>query len=179
METVNSNIKRVGICFGCFIPMHFGHLLMVTQTQNENDEIIIGVCGYDNDRGKDFVPFKDRIKLVTKRYAQEPGTTVAVIDDHKIGLTGTFSKEAWKIWSNELFQNAGYDPLDKTIEYTWYIGEQNYIDKLSELYPNHKFVKLDRHVINISGTEIRNNAAANENMILDDFKEYLRNKNII
>ncbi len=176
METVKT---KVGLAFGCYIPFHMGHLLMVTQAETENDEVILGVCGYDGDRGENFIPFKDRQALMKKRYAHKSNITVSVVDDHKIGLTGTFSKDAWKIWADEFFGNAGYDPYDETKEYTWYTGEASYIEKLNELFPNHKFVKLDRHVINISGTAIRENPKENETYIMEEFKEYLRNKNIL
>ena len=56
-------MDKVGVVFGCFIPLQKGHLSLIDKAL-KNDKVIIGVCGYDLDRGKDFIPFKDRIELI-------------------------------------------------------------------------------------------------------------------
>ena len=55
---------KIGIVFGCFIPLHQGHLSLINKAIQENDKVIIGVCGFDDDRGKDFISFKTRIELI-------------------------------------------------------------------------------------------------------------------
>lgn len=40
---------NIGITFGCFIPLHKGHLSMIDRSIKENQLTIIGVCGFDND----------------------------------------------------------------------------------------------------------------------------------
>lgn len=49
---------KIGITFGCFIPLHVGHMAMIERSVRENDRTIIAVCGYDDDRGKDFIHLK-------------------------------------------------------------------------------------------------------------------------
>lgn len=71
---------RIGITFGCFIPLHTGHLWMINKALTENDMVIIGVCGYDNDRGKDFIPFRDRYELMSQIYGSDPRIKIALID---------------------------------------------------------------------------------------------------
>jgi nicotinic acid mononucleotide adenylyltransferase len=160
--------------------MHKGHIAAIDRSREENDCTILGVCGFDTDRGKDFIPFKTRVKLVRKKFENEPDVIVSEVDDHKIGLTGTFSEDAWRIWCKEFFclsdtENSAMnmDPFDESKEYTWYMGEQSYIDKLRAIYPHHKFVLLDRGDINISGTAIRTNPLQNAHMIDADFRKYL------
>ncbi len=170
------NRERVGLCFGCFIPMHIGHVSMIERCRNENDRTVIGVCGYDTDRGKDFIPFKERQNLIKRRYEKVSDVTVTIIDDHKIGLTGTFSEDAWAKWIDEFFEGTGYDPNDETKEYTWYTGEESYIEKMQALYPNHKYVLLNRSDIPISGTLIRERPILYGEMIEDTFKQYLYNR---
>ena len=36
---------KIGIVFGCFIPLHQGHEYLIDCAIKENDKIIIGVCG--------------------------------------------------------------------------------------------------------------------------------------
>jgi len=166
-------LDKVGIVFGCFIPLHKGHLSLVDKAL-KNDKVIIGVCGYDLDRGKDFIPFKDRVELIKEIFND---LTVVSVDDHKIGLTGKFDLESWKVWCNELFKNADLDPLENEI--AWYLGEQSYLEMLKTIYPKHTFELVERAVIPVSGTMIRENPKENIKEIHPVFIEYLKEKNII
>lgn len=165
---------KVGIVFGCFIPLHVGHVSLIKKALNENDKVIIGVCGFDGDRGKDFVPFRDRINLMTKRYGKNPKVVLSVVDDKKIGLTGKFDTISWVYWSSELFTNANFDPDDEKNTYTWYTGEENYVSELSLIFPKHKFNLIDRQICKVSGTQIRNNPNEFKDDIIPIYQEYLK-----
>lgn len=167
-------MDKVGIVFGCFIPLHKGHLSLIDKAL-KNDKVIIGVCGYDLDRGKDFIPFKDRVELI-KEIFKDLTIDVVSVDDHKIGLTGKFDLESWKVWCNELFKNADLNPLENEI--TWYLGEQSYLEMLKKIYPKHTFKFVKRTVIPVSGTMIRENPKENIKEIHPVFIKYLllRNK---
>ena len=170
---------KIGITFGCFIPMHEGHKSMIQRSRAENDMTIIAVCGKDLDRGKDFIPFKDRITLVKWKYGSYDDVIVVVVNDDKIGMDGTFTLDNWIIWAKELFDNARLDPNDEENEYTWYTGDHSYKYKLEVAFPNHKFTVLDRSVINISGTAARENPKKYEYMIDPLFKIYLEQKGLL
>ena len=164
---------KVGIVFGCFIPLHQGHEYLIDCALKENDARIIGVCGKDTDRGQDFIPFRDRIKLMKKIYNQ-PNITISVVDDAKLQLDGTFTYDNWCKWSNELFTNANYNPNEN--QYTWYMGEPSYYEKLKLIFPNHKIKVFDRNVNPLSGTKIRENLTEYTNSINKTFLEYIKNK---
>ena len=164
----------IGIMFGCFIPLHKGHMSLINQAISENDHVIIGVCGSNTDRGKDFIPFKDRLELMKKIY---PNQIVVPIDDEKIGMDGTFTLDNWKVWCQELFDQAACYP--DWHNYTWYTGEQSYVDKISQIYTNHKFKLIDRQEIYISGTMIRENPKKYKDYINDTFYKYLKDKGLI
>lgn len=169
---------KIGIVFGCFIPLHTGHMELIKRALTENDQVIIAVCGKDTDRGKDFIPFRDRINLIKRIYFFSIFHIVA-IDDEKIGMDGTFTRANWVIWSNELFTQAGFEPSSSYIEYTWYTGEPSYREKLGSIYPNHKIVIIDRAENTISGTKIRENPTKYKDSIHPRFVEYLKQKGII
>lgn len=172
---------KIGIVFGCFAPLHTGHMKLIDMATDDNDKVIICTCGYDNDRAKDFIPFQDRIKLVSLQYYYEfiKGIYIlSYVDDHAIGLTGKFDKESWEKWANELFKRCSeqVDPNSSNIEFTWYTGEDSYIEKLSEIYPEHKFVKVDRDELPISGTMIRKDPDKYKDNISEVFYRYITTK---
>lgn len=164
---------RIGIVFGCFIPLHSGHISLINRAMSENDIIIIGVCGKDSDRGKDFIPFRTRLKIMQQKY-QSGHVKVVPIDDEKLKLDGTFTYSNWIRWGTELFQNANIDPLDTNIQFTWYTGEPSYKAKLGNIYPNHKIILIDRGINTISGTKIRNDVEMYKDEIDKDFLDYIR-----
>jgi len=168
---------KVGIVFGCFIPLHSGHMKLIDRAVRENDQVIIVVCGKDSDRGKDFIPFRDRISLMRQIYRDD--IKVVVIDDEKIGMDGTFTRNNWIIWSNELFANAGLDPMDSVIQYSWYTGEPSYQEKLSSIYSEHQIVIISRKENTISGTQIREDPSRYKDCIHPRFVSYLEEKGII
>ena len=163
---------NIGIVFGCFIPMHRGHESLIERALAENDKIIIAVCGYKNDRGRDFLDFDTRYKLVTKMFEdQKDRVTVVLIDDKKLGLDGTFTHENWVLWGDELFSMAGISPDSAT--FTWYTGEPSYVEKLGAIYPDHIFKLVDRTIIKTSGTKSRENPGIHADDINEMFREYL------
>ena len=163
---------KIGIVCGCFIPLHAGHKMLIERAIEENHQVIIGVCGAANDRGRDFVPFEERFKMIREKYA---GSNVKVvqIDDDKISMDGTFTLQNWKVWGDELFSQAGESPEGNI---TWYMGEESYRDKLSMIYPKHVFRVFDRREIPLSGTEIRENFQNHAEEIDQAFLDYLEKK---
>ena len=166
--------RRVGITFGCFIPLHKGHLSIIKQAETENNSVILGVTGHDMDRGRDFIPFLRRIQLMHTIFACHSNISIAEVDDRSIGLTGTVSLSAWEAWCRELFYTAGYYPDDPHCEFHWYIGEKDYIEKIQVLYPQHHFHLMDRSIIPISGTAIRENPEKYGGYIHPVFLDYLK-----
>jgi NadR type nicotinamide-nucleotide adenylyltransferase len=169
-------LEKVGIVFGCFIPLHDGHKRLINDAFRENDKVIIAVCGYDDDRGKDFIPFSDRYELMCKKYEYDDNIYVVKVDDSKIGLTGLFDEESWVKWSDELFLRyfKKYGLFGREVaQYTWYTGELDYVTKLSKIFENDNFKYYGRHTINISGTKIRHDYDFYKHMVDDDFRKYL------
>lgn len=166
---------KIGIMFGCFIPFHSGHNDLIQQALQENNNLLLCVTGYDLDRGHDFIPFLRRVRLMREIFENDPRIITSEVDDKKIGLTGTFSETAWKTWCEEMFANASQklDPNAPNIIYTWYTGEQRYIDKIKANYPAHQFKLIDRNINPISGTKVRENPSKYINEIHPTFVKYL------
>lgn len=169
---------NIGIVFGCYIPLHTGHMKLIDTVIRENDMTIIGVTGHDMDRGRDFVPFLRRVRLMQEIYGSHPSVCLSEVDDKKLGLTGTFSTDAWRLWCDELFSNAKHD-LNLAHNYTWYTGEQRYIDRISEIYPWHNFRLADRTEVPLSGTAIRNDPVKYKNDIHPVYIRYMQQNGIL
>ena len=168
---------KTGIAFGFFIPLHKGHEMMIERAIKENDRAIIAVCGYRTDRGKDFVDYDTRLRLIREIYKDNKNVKVVRMDDKKLGRDGTFARDNWKIWGEELFAQAGEDPTKG--DYCWYTGDESFIEKLSAIYPKHRFVLLDRSDVPVSSSEIRENPGASRSLINPRFVEFLEEKGII
>lgn len=173
----NPNGVTIGVVFGCFIPLHSGHLALIDRAFRDNECLIIAVCGKDGDRGKDFIPFRDRIRLVQNKFACNPRVKVVTVDDEKIGMDGTFTLHNWEVWCKELFDNAGIENPDLSFyDITWYTGEQSYIEKLRVVHPKHTFVWMDRSLNTVSGTKIREDVNMYRDQIDPEFQNYLKKK---
>ena len=170
-------MEKIGVVFGCFIPLHDGHKHLINEALRENDKVIIAVCGYDDDRGKDFIPFSDRYELMLKRYGNYSGVYVVKVDDHAIGLTGLFDHSSWEKWGDEVFIRYFTDynmSVDFSTECTWYTGELDYVEKLSAIYKEDNFKYYSRQRIKVSSTDIRNNYEKYKHMVDDSFREYIK-----
>jgi len=172
-------MKRIGIVFGCFIPLHTGHVSLIDKALQENDTVVIAVCGKDNDRGKDFIPFRDRVTIVSEKYKQVNKVRVISVDDNAIGMDGSFSLSNWRIWCAELFKNAGLDPYDTRTIYTWYLGEKDYKSKIQIVHPSHCFSLADRSLNTVSGTKIREDVNMYRDQIDPEFQNYLKEKGML
>lgn len=175
MKAEEQKIQSIGITFGCFIPMHTGHREMIHRSRCSHDLTIVAVSGYDGDRGDGFIPFRDRIILTKAIFSNEPDVKVVAVDDHKLGLTGTFSLSAWETWCKELFAQSGLKP-DALVSYHWYSGEASYLEKICSIYPQHQYHLLNRSEHPISGTLIRKDWTSYRDNIHPVFLKYLEEK---
>ena len=172
-------MNTVGIVFGCFIPWHAGHQSLFDKAYSENEEVVVAVCGYHGDRGENFIPFDDRLDLVKKKFRADPKVTICQVDDKLCGCDGSFSIDNWRRWSLLLFKNVRLDPNDKDTIYTWYFGDQSYLEAFNVIWPDHKKSVADRKVLPISGTLIRNDPKEHSAYIDPVFVAYLKEKHLL
>ena len=192
-------MKRIGICFGGFCPLHQGHMDVIMKAKKETDICYVIVCGYDNEpRGWEInLNLDERYKLISEFFKNDEQIRVRSINDTALGIDESMSDNNWKIWQTAvkqiLLKDNCYieeveskwlsvhdrtnqrDYMDKV---TWYVAESFYktcINKNNVL--NAEIILIDK-MNPVSGTQIRKNPVKYWNKITAPFKPYLC-KNIL
>lgn len=166
-------MKRIGITFGGYCPMHQGHLDLIMQAKKENDICYVIVCGYDGEeRGESIgLPLRRRISLVREMFRKDEQIRVLSINDTELGIDESMSDSNWDVWLNEVSNQ-----LEGGIEghYTWYVAEPLYKDALDArvCYYGVDEVKLLEKKNPVSGTLIRKNPIKYWKKIAKPFRAY-------
>ena len=157
--------EKVGIVFGCYAPMHQGHLDVVFRAKKECDAgVIIIVCGSDNDRGtKHNMPLSVRYEAIKEYFKDDELVNVEVIDETILQIEEYPNGwDKWLKYFNELY-NANYDIKEKV----WYVGEMDYKYQLEKRGEVAIYMRRENE---ISATMIRNNPYKYWNKIVPTFK---------
>jgi NadR type nicotinamide-nucleotide adenylyltransferase len=174
-------MKKIGICFGGYCPLHQGHMDIIMQAKKENDICYVIVCGYDNEpRGWEInLNLRERYTLIADFFKKDEQIIVYTINDTELGLDESMSDMNWFRWQNQVRHYLRNDKLTaKGNEFTWYVAEPFYkkcIENNNVL--NAKVVLVDK-TNPVSGTQIRSNPIKYWNKITAPFKPYLC-KNIL
>lgn len=182
---------KVGITFGGYCPMHQGHLDLIMKAKKENDICYVIVCGYDNEprANETGLTLNRRFSLVKQMFKDDEQIRVLQVNDTKLGIDESMSEYNWDIWLNCVQDQIEKIETSKrfvefgTNEYTWYVGEVNYVDALSRRtydkyaantgYPViDNVVYVDRGINPISATMIRENPIKYWNKIAWAFRPY-------
>lgn len=162
---------RVGITFGCYCPLHQGHLDVIMRAKKENDLTFVFVCGYDNDRGGDVLPLIKRYRIIAN-YLKDDCVVVGKIDDTQLGLDESMSDSNWKIWVEEArSQMEQYLVGASEVQYTWYVSESEYKTAIEKLGIG-ECVLMDRTKNPVSGTLCRTQPLKYWNKITAPFRAY-------
>lgn len=180
---------KVGITFGGYCPMHQGHLDLIMRAKKENDRCYVVVCGYDNEPRADEIglTLKRRHSLVKQMFKDDEQIKVLMVNDTALGIDESMSESNWDIWLDcvaRQIEDIEEKDCDDVVyyEYTWYVGEQSYVDSLEKrIYDRHKdntfsivddVVYVERSLNPISATMIRENPIKYWNKIAQPFRQY-------
>lgn len=181
---------KVGITFGGYCPMHTGHLDLIMRAKKENDICYVIVCGYENEPRADEIglTLKRRYSLVKQMFKDDEQIKVFMVNDTELGIDESMSESNWDIWLRcveeqvEKFEETIEDKLTGTTKYTWYVGEQSYVNSLNiRRYDKSKdnmfvivdeVVHVERSINPISATAIRENPVKYWNKIAWPFRQY-------
>ena len=183
-------MSKIGITFGGYCPMHTGHLDLIMRAKKENDICYVIVCGYDNEPRADEIglTLNRRYSLVKQMFKDDEQIKVFKVNDTELGIDESMSESNWNIWLRyvedqvEKFEETIEDKLYGITEYTWYVGEESYVDSLKmRRYDRQKdntfgivddVVYVERSKNPISATMIRENPIKYWNKIALPFRQY-------
>jgi len=180
-------MKKIGICFGGYCPLHQGHMDVIMRAKKENDICYVIVCGYDNEpRGWEInLNLDERYTLIYDFFREDEQIRVRKINDTVLGLDESMSTHNWEVWTNAVMLQISRDEVylnSEDYKITWYVAEAFYKKSLENIYiqcndyPTN-VILIDK-VNPVSGTQIRKNPIKYWNKITAPFKPYLC-KNIL
>ena len=155
--------KRLGVYFGTFAPFHKGHQQQIYKCAALNDQVLLVVSGYTDDRGdKIGLPLSQRYQYLQEAFSDEADINVAMLDETDLPPM----PQGWDAWFTRLF---GLLKKYQSQEITFYVGEPEYVTELGARFPQdtrtYKVEMADRQDIKISATEIRENPLLHWNEI--------------
>ncbi|MDG6143341.1 adenylyltransferase/cytidyltransferase family protein [Lactococcus formosensis] len=162
--------KRLGVYFGTFAPFHKGHQQQIYKCAALNDQVLLVVSGYTDDRGdKIGLPLSQRYQYLQEDFADEADINVAMLDETDLPPM----PQGWDVWFTRLF---GLLKKYQSQEITFYVGEPEYVTELGARFPQdtrtYKVEMADRQDIKISATEIRENPLLHWNEINPVFRRH-------
>ena len=178
---------NVGITFGCFCPLHQGHLDLIMRAKKENDLSFVAVCGYDGDpRGEEAgLPLLKRYRIIYN-YLNDDTCKVIMVNDSELGLDESMSPHNWLVWSKAIFDQIVKvtGTLVSDIHFRWYVAEEFYEQRLCENgygkmnNLSEEVILVDRNENPISGTLCRTHPLKYWNKITPPFRAYF-SRNIL
>lgn len=166
--------KKVGVVFGTFAPLHRGHIDVILQAKKENDGVLVVVSGYNGDRGDLMgMDLQRRFRYTREFFTDDKLVNVVRLDENDIPRYPN-GWDGWLKYLDDLIQQN-----TESTDITVYVGEDEYITELNNRRPHYKTRKLDRGLIQISGTKIRENPLKYWDYIADSYKQVFTKKVLI
>lgn len=168
-------MKKIGMCFGGYCPLHQGHLDLIMRAKKENDICFVVVCGYDGEeRGESVgLPLRRRISLVRQIFRKDEQIRVISINDTELGIDESMSESNWDTWLEAVEKQIPYNLLDSY--FTWYVAEKKYESAILSKHDKWCIadnVKLFEKENQVSGTLIRQNPIKYWKKIAKPFRPY-------
>ena len=171
---------KIGITFGCYAPLHQGHLDLIMRAKKENDMAFVVVCGYDNEARTSAIglDLNAKTKLI-KEYLEDDILKVFSINDTELGIDESMSESNWHIWLQYCMNQINRHFSNTENHITFYVAEEKYKDAIKKERNDFDVVLVDRTLNPISGTLCRENPIKYWNKIAKPFRGLLSHNILI
>lgn len=168
--------KNIGIVFGTYAPMHLGHIYSIHMAKKKLDGVVVIVSGYKEDRG-DLIglDLQKRFRYVREVFNEDELISVQCLKEDDIPKY----PEGWSQWLQKCLTLANNACVDKSPNFTFFVGEKEYKEELNKRVPESSVEYLDRTMIPISATKIRENPIKYFNYIAKPFRRHFTKKVLI
>lgn len=145
-----------------------GTLIFITKAKRANDNVLVIVSGSNTqeDRGtRAGLSLNRRFRYVREVFYDDELVVVDKLDE--AGMPAY--PEGWVPWVNHVKELISKN-TDNPEKITFYVGEPEYVTELNRYYPQAQVELIERSIINISATEIRDNPMENWRFITKPFR---------
>lgn len=171
-------MRDLGVYFGTFAPCHVGHFEQIIRAKRENRHAVVILSGYQGDRGEKIgINLEHRSRAMRQLLKNDTNVTVLQLDETDIPRYPA----GWEPWL-EMLQSL-IDQAIATLNFdvkkvTFYMGEKEYVEPLKNhfeaVYTNADVLMtmVDRKILGISGTEIRETPILNWDYVTRPFRRF-------
>ncbi len=147
--------------------MHRGHLDLIMRSKKENEKCIVVVCGFESEpRGKLIkLGIDQREQRIREFFKDDEQVEVIGINDTELGIDESMCPSNWEIWYNAVLEKIGRDG-----EFTVYVAEEFYKERLDGLGRKDTKTILMPKELNVSATKIRENPLKYWDYIVPTFR---------
>ena len=161
--------KRIGAFVGKFYPPHIGHLWVIDNAVKNLDEVYVIISKNETrnqelNKTQNFKILDASLikKWFKKHYKNNPKVKVEIFDE--TGLKPY--PEDRDVWAEKFKKEFS------TINVK--IADESYRAYNEQYFPEYEFYPIERDVVNIHSTQIRENPEQNLNYIIPEAREYFQ-----
>lgn len=163
-------MKKVGIVFGTFAPMHRGHIDLIIKAKRICDSVKVIVSGREDDRGdKIGLSLQKRFRYIREVFNDDPLVEVSKLDEANMPQM----PDGWDVWLDELFKVSNTNKEDDLL---FFVNEDEYVTELQNR--GFKTQSEDRN-FGISASLIRENPFKYWRFIAQPFKRHFTKKVLV
>ena len=163
-------MKKVGIVFGTFAPMHRGHIDLIIKAKRICDSVKVIVSGREGDRGdKIGLSLQKRFRYIREVFNDDSLVEVSKLDEANMPLM----PEGWDVWLDELFNVSNTNKDDDLL---FFVNEDEYVE---ELQKRGFKTQLEERNFGISASLIRENPFQYWRFIAQPFKRHFTKKVLV
>lgn len=163
-------MKKVGIVFGTFAPMHRGHIDLIIKAKRICDSVKVIVSGREGDRGdKIGLSLQKRFRYIREVFNDDSLVEVSKLDEANMPLM----PEGWDVWLDELFNVSN---TNKDEDLLFFVNENEYVEELQKR--GFKTQSEERN-FGISASLIRENPFQYWRFIAQPFKRHFTKKVLV